>query len=126
SPLGRGLLTGSIREDGDLRDDDWRRRVPRFQGDNLERNVALLAPLEAIARGRGVTPATIALAWLLARGEEVVPLVGTGRAEHVEGNLEALEVRLEEDEIATLDAAFPADAAAGERYPPEYLASLNR
>ena len=126
SPLGRGLLTGSIRDAGDLRDDDWRRKVPRFQGENLERNVALLAPLEEVAEAHGASTATIALAWLLSRGEEVIPLVGTSRADHVERNLQALEVQLDEGDMAKLDEAFPADAAAGERYPPDYLASLNR
>jgi aryl-alcohol dehydrogenase-like predicted oxidoreductase len=126
SPLCRGLLAGRIRGAGDLGEDDWRRQVPRFQDENLERNVALLGPLEEIARARGVSPATIAIAWVLGLGDEVVPLVGTGRAEHVERNLEALEVRLDADELARLDEAFPIDAAAGDRYPPDYMASLNR
>jgi aryl-alcohol dehydrogenase-like predicted oxidoreductase len=126
SPLGRGLLTGRIRGTSDLGENDWRRQVPRFQGGNLERNVALLAPLEEIARAHGVSTAAVAIAWLLGRGEDVVPLVGTSRAEHVERNLEALEVHLDGEDEAALDQAFPVDAAAGDRYPPEYLASLNR
>jgi aryl-alcohol dehydrogenase-like predicted oxidoreductase len=126
SPLGRGLLTGRIRRTDDLPPDDWRREVPRFQGENLAHNVALLAPLEDIARERGVSTATVALAWLLGQGEDVIPLVGTGRAEHVERNLEALEVRLDPDELARLDEALPPGAPAGDRYPPSYLAGLNR
>ena len=126
SPLGRGLLTGRIRRTDDLPEGDWRREVPRFQGENLARNVALLAPVEQIAEAHGVSPATVALAWVLAQGEEVIPLVGTGRAAHVERNLEALDLRLDADELARLDEGLPAGAPAGERYPPAYLAGLNR
>jgi aryl-alcohol dehydrogenase-like predicted oxidoreductase len=126
SPLGRGLLTGRIRRTDDLSENDWRREVPRFQGENLRRNVELIAPVEEVARRRGAGVATVALAWLLRRGEDVIPLVGTTRAEHVERNLEALDVHLDEGELAALDEALPAGAAAGERYPEAYRASLNR
>jgi aryl-alcohol dehydrogenase-like predicted oxidoreductase len=126
SPLGRGFLAGRIRRQDDMAEDDWRRGLPRFQGENLERNVALLAALDEVAQAHDTSPATIAIAWVLARGEDVIPLVGTGRADHVERNLEAFEVRLDEGELAMLDEAFPIGAVAGDRYPPEYLASLNR
>jgi aryl-alcohol dehydrogenase-like predicted oxidoreductase len=126
SPLGRGLLTGRIRQAADLPENDWRRGVPRFQGENLRRNVELIAPVEEIARRRGVGVAAIALAWLLGRGDDVIPLVGTTRAEHVERNLEALDVHLDEAELTALDEALPAGAAAGERYPEAFRASLNR
>jgi aryl-alcohol dehydrogenase-like predicted oxidoreductase len=126
SPLGRGLLAGRIRRPDDLSEEDWRRGLPRFQGENLERNVALLAALDGIADARGVSPATIAIAWVLGRGDEVIPLVGTSRADHVERNLDALEVDLDEDELAALDEGFPVGATAGDRYPPEMMGSLDR
>jgi aryl-alcohol dehydrogenase-like predicted oxidoreductase len=126
SPLARGLLTGHIRATDDLSLRDWRRQVPRFQGDNLQRNLALLAPVEEMAITRGVTMATLALAWVLARGEDVIPLVGMGSPEHVDRNLDALEMDLDEADLAALDAAVPVGAPAGDRYPPEFLASLER
>jgi aryl-alcohol dehydrogenase-like predicted oxidoreductase len=126
SPLGRGLLTGRIRSADDLHPADWRRRVPRFQGANLQRNLALLAPAEEMAMSRGVTLAPLALAWVLARGEDVIPLVGMSRPEHVDRNLDALELDLGPEDIAILDDALPVGAPAGDRYPPEFLASLNR
>lgn len=126
SPLARGLLTGRIRSTDDLPPGDWRRGVPRFQGDNLTRNLELIAPVEALARERGVAPASIALAWLLTQGDDVIPLVGMGHVTSVERNLEALRVDLSTEEVAALGAALPPGAAAGDRYPPGMLASLNR
>jgi aryl-alcohol dehydrogenase-like predicted oxidoreductase len=126
SPLARGLLTGRIRSTDDLAPGDWRREVPRFQGDNLARNLELIGPVEALARERGVEPASIALAWLLAQGDDIIPLVGMGRVASVERNLEALGVTLLPDEVAALDAALPVGAAAGHRYPPAHLDSLDR
>lgn len=126
SPLARGLLTGRIRSTNDLAPGDWRREVPRFQGDNLARNLELIAPVEALARERGVELASIALAWLLAKGDDIIPLVGMGRVSSVERNLEAFDVALRPDEVAALDAALPVGAAAGHRYPPAHLNSLDR
>jgi aryl-alcohol dehydrogenase-like predicted oxidoreductase len=126
SPLARGLLTGGIRSADDLHPTDWRRRVPRFQGANLQRNLALLAPAEDMAVAKGVTLAPLALAWVLAQGDDVIPLVGMSRPEHVDRNLEALEIDLGADDLALLDEALPTGAAAGDRYPPEFLASLDR
>ncbi|HJZ61521.1 MAG TPA: aldo/keto reductase [Miltoncostaeaceae bacterium] len=126
APLCRGLLTGRYRSADDLPDGDWRRQVPRFQDGNMEQNVALLAPVEDVARAHGVSTASIAIAWVLAKSPDTIALVGSGRADHVERNLEALEVRLAPDEVAALDAAFPVGAAAGERYPEAYMANLNR
>jgi len=126
SPLARGLLTGRIRSEEDLAADDWRRQVPRFQGANLRHNVALLAPVEEVARRRGVGLGTLALAWMLARHDHVIPLVGMSRPENVDRNAEALSLDLSEDEVAAIDAAVPADAPAGERYPPAYMGSLDR
>ncbi|MFN8108696.1 MAG: aldo/keto reductase [Thermoleophilia bacterium] len=126
SPLSRGLLTGRIRGEDDLAADDWRRQVPRFQGANLARNVALLETLERLAVRHEVAPASVALAWVLAQGDDVIPLVGMGRPEHVDRNLEAAGLRLDDDDLAQLDAAFPPGAASGERYPASHMPSLGR
>lgn len=126
SPLSRGLLTGRIRSEDDLDEDDWRRAVPRFQGENLARNVALLGPLEELARERGTSPAAVSLAWLLTRGDDVIPLVGMGRPQNVDRALECLEVELTPDDLEMLDEAFPRGAAAGDRYPAGMMDSLGR
>ncbi len=127
SPLGRGFLTGTVRGREDLDADDYRRGVPRFESANLARNLEQLAVIEAIAATRGhvpapVTPAQVALAWLLARGADVVPIPGTRTRAHLEANLGAIELALDETELARLDAAFTAGAAAGARYRPRSLA----
>ena len=124
SPLSRGLLTGQIRSQADLTRDDWRRRVPRFQGKNLSHNVGLLAPLEQLAAEKGVTPATLALAWMLQRTSNVIPLVGMGRPHSVDRAVEAWELKLDDDDIAELDASFPIGVAAGERYPEGMMDAL--
>ena len=124
SPLSRGLLTGRIRRPDDLSPDDWRRQVPRFQDGNLERNLEVVGRLEPIAAGVGVTLPTLALAWLLAQGADVIPLVGSSRADHVERNLEALGVELSPGDLAAIDAAAPAGAASGDRYPSSYMPRL--
>ena len=121
SPLSRGLLTGTIRTENDLDGSDWRRDVPRFQGANLAHNVALLAPLEEMATRMSTTSAAVAIAWLLSRGEDIIPLVGMGRPSSVERALEARDVHLTPDDVAVLDAAFPIGAAAGTRYPEEMM-----
>lgn len=126
SPLHRGLLTGKIRTPADLAPGDWRSRVPRFQAENLAANVARLRPLEAMAAKKGVAPASIALAWILRQGDDLIPLVGMGRPEHVERNLEACRVSLDASDMAILDAAFPIGCAAGLRYPEGMVASLGR
>jgi aryl-alcohol dehydrogenase-like predicted oxidoreductase len=124
SPLSRGLLTGRIRTPDDLAPDDWRRQVPRFQGDNLARNLTVVAALAEIAAARGVDLATLSLAWLLAQGDDIVPLVGTSRSDHVADNLAALELILSPDDLAAIDAAAPVGAAAGNRYPDSYMPRL--
>ena len=126
SPLSRGLLSGRIRSTDDLPAGDWRRQVPRFQGANLAHNVALLAPLEQIAEAHGVTPSSVALAWILAKGEDIIPLVGIGRPENVDRNLQAFQVNLTADEIATLDGVFTPDAPAGLRYPSGMMDALGQ
>lgn len=126
SPLHRGLLTGRIRTPADLPAHDWRGQVPRFQGDNLAANVARLGPLEALATRKGASMSSVALAWILRKGQDLVPLVGIGRPENVDRNLQALQVQLDETDMALLDDAFPIGCAAGARYPEAAMASLGR
>ena len=126
SPLHRGLLTGKIRTPADLASGDWRSQVPRFQGANLAANVARLAPLEAMAAKKNVSPSSVALAWILRKGKNLIPLVGMGRPENVDRNLEALRVSLDDADMTTLDAAFPIGCAAGLRYPESMTESLGR
>ena len=116
SPLGRGFLTGQITSVDDLESDDFRRGVPRFQGENLEHNLALVRRVTAIAREKGCTPAQLALAWVLAQGADVVPIPGTKRRSYLEQNVEASEVSLSDGDLTALDEAAPAGAARGARY----------
>lgn len=117
SPLGRGMLTGSIKADGDLFDKDRRRDHPRFQGDNLKHNVAVIAPIEALAKAKGWTPAQIALAWVLAQGDNVLPIPGSKRLEHLNLNIAATEISLSDEELQELFDSIPPDFTAGSRYP---------
>ncbi|ACA15174.1 aldo/keto reductase [Methylobacterium sp. 4-46] len=126
SPLGRGFLTGRIRSPDDLAPDDLRRNAPRFQGENFSRNLALVGAIEALAREKGCTPAQVALAWVLAQGEDIVPIPGTKRRRYLEENLGALDVALAPDDLARLAAALPPGAAAGTRYPAAGMQSVNR
>lgn len=116
SPLGRGFLTGQIKSFEDLDEDDWRRTNPRFQGENFDRNLKLVERITEIARDRKVTPAQLALAWVLAQGRDIVAIPGTKRRSYLEQNLAALEVSLSAEDLARIDDAFPMDAAQGERY----------
>ena len=125
SPLGRGFLGGNLPDPQTLPQSDYRRFDPRFQGDNLARNVALLEPLEQMAARLGSTPAAVAIAWLLDRGEDVIPLVGMGRPGSVDRALDALDVHLTSDDVAELDAAFPIGAASGTRYPEEMMSRVH-
>ncbi len=126
SPLHRGLLTGSIRSAADLAANDWRAQVPRFQGANLAANVARLGALEAIAKKKGASMSSVALAWILKKGDDLIPLVGMGRPENVDRNLETFRVSLDAADMAALDEAFPIGCAAGLRYPESMMASLSR
>jgi|SRR5918996_2545401 aryl-alcohol dehydrogenase-like predicted oxidoreductase len=117
SPLGRGFLSGTITSTDTLADEDRRRDHPRFAQENIERNLALLEVLRAIATAQGCTPAQVALAWLLAQGEDVVPIPGTKRRTWLEENLRAPDVRLDDSDLAKLDEAFPPGITAGDRYP---------
>jgi aryl-alcohol dehydrogenase-like predicted oxidoreductase len=116
SPLGRGFLTGQIRSLDDLPDNDCRHRQPRFQGENFARNRARVAAAEELADAKSVTASQLALAWVLARGEDVVPIPGTKRRAYLEDNAAASDIELSEDELAQLDEAFPLGIAAGDRY----------
>jgi aryl-alcohol dehydrogenase-like predicted oxidoreductase len=124
SPLGRSLLTGGTRSAGEIPADDRRRDHPRFQDENLKKNLALLRPLEDMARKKGCTPGQLALAWLLARGRDIVPIPGTKRKARLEENVAAAEVRLTPEEAVALQEAIPAGAAAGTRYPVPAMKSV--
>ncbi|HLI59437.1 MAG TPA: aldo/keto reductase [Solirubrobacteraceae bacterium] len=117
SPLGRGFLTGRITSADELPPDDFRRRNPRFQGANLERNLELVRRVEAIAREKDCTPGQLALAWVLAQGADVVPIPGTKRRAYLEQNAQAAEIELSADDLGALEEAAPIGAAAGDRYP---------
>jgi len=126
SPLGRGIFGGRIKSLGDLDEGDYRRSAPRFAGGNFSSNLSLVERLEEIASGKKCRPAQIALAWLLARGEDVVPIPGTKRVERLEENAGALEVALTAEDLSRIDAAFPAGVAKGDRYPEQAMRALNR
>jgi aryl-alcohol dehydrogenase-like predicted oxidoreductase len=126
SPLGRGFLTGQITRIEDLPADDFRRRNPRFQGENFRRNLDLVHAVEAMARDKGCTPAQLALAWVLAQGEDIVPIPGTKRRRYLEENVGALAVRLSADDRHRLDQILPPGAAAGTRYAAEQMPTLGR
>ena len=126
SPLGRGFLAGRFKKVEDFSEDDFRRHHPRFEGENLRRNQRLVETVELMAGEKGCTPAQLALAWVLAQGEDIVPIPGTKRVRYLEENLAALEVRLNADELRRLEEAFPLGAAAGERYHAGGMRAINR
>ncbi|HEX8451116.1 MAG TPA: aldo/keto reductase [Longimicrobium sp.] len=126
SPLGRGFLTGRFRTIDDLPEDDYRRHSPRFQGENFARNLELVARIEEMARTRGCTPAQLALAWVLAQGEDMVPIPGTKRRKYLEENVGAIRVELTLDDLARIDAMAPQGVAAGTRYPESAMKALGR
>ncbi|WP_233970700.1 aldo/keto reductase [Pectobacterium versatile] len=126
SPLGRGFLTGAIRSPDDLAADDFRRTNPRFSGENFGKNLQLVEKINQLAQEKQVTPSQLALAWVLAQGEHIVPIPGTKRRRYLEENVAALDVTLTKKELAAIDAIFPPDAAAGERYGKESMAALNQ
>jgi aryl-alcohol dehydrogenase-like predicted oxidoreductase len=126
SPLGRGFLTGQIKKYEDLAEDDYRRNHPRFTGENFQRNLDLVARIEEMARQKGCRASQLALAWLLAQGEDIVPIPGTKRRKYLAENLGALEVRLTEADLAAIEAVAPRGAAAGPRYPEAGMRSVNR
>ena len=121
SPLGRGFLTGRFKTFDDLPEDDYRRNHPRFQGENFQKNLDLVKRVEEIAAEKGCTPAQLALAWVLAQGEDIVPIPGTKRRQYLEENIGALDVRLTEDDLRRIEAVFPKGATAGARYPEQAM-----
>jgi aryl-alcohol dehydrogenase-like predicted oxidoreductase len=126
SPLGRGFLTGQITSPDDFADDDFRKNHPRFQGENFDRNIALVREVEAMAAEKGCTTAQLALAWVLAQGEDVVPIPGTRHSRYLDDNIGALDVKLSAAELQRLDEILPPGAAAGDRYHAQGMASVNR
>jgi aryl-alcohol dehydrogenase-like predicted oxidoreductase len=126
SPLGRGFLTGRIKSVDDLAPDDYRRSSPRFQGENFGKNLKLVRRVEEMAAEKGCTPAQLALAWVLAQGEDIVPIPGTKRRRYLDENVAALEVRLAPQDLKRIDEIAPQDVAAGTRYPEAGMAAVNK
>ncbi|MFB6229518.1 MAG: aldo/keto reductase [Salinibacter sp.] len=124
SPLGRGFLTGRFQSPEDLPENDWRRHNPRFQGENFQKNLDLVAEVKRLAAEKNVTPAQLALAWVLHQGDEIVPIPGTTDPDHLDENIDALDVSLSEAELDHIDEIAPKGAAAGDRYPD--MSSVNR
>jgi aryl-alcohol dehydrogenase-like predicted oxidoreductase len=125
SPLGRGFLTGRFRSIQDFPADDFRRNSPRFQAENFNKNLELVAHVETLAKKKGVTTGQIALAWVLAQGETIVPIPGTTRRNHLDENIAAVEIRLTHQELETINNIFPKNAASGERYPESGMKMVN-
>jgi aryl-alcohol dehydrogenase-like predicted oxidoreductase len=126
SPLGRGFLTGQIQKFEDLAADDYRRFTPRFQGENFQKNLDLVARIGEMAEQKGCTPGQLALAWVLAQGNDIAPIPGTKRVKYLEENVGALQVQLSEEDLRQIDEIAPKGVAAGTRYPAEMMQSVNR
>jgi aryl-alcohol dehydrogenase-like predicted oxidoreductase len=126
SPLGRGFLTGRWTSIDDLPADDWRRDNPRFQGENFQKNLDLVARLEGFARTKGCTTAQLALSWVLSRGDDIVPIPGTTRGDRLDENAKALDVRFTQAELAELDAIAPQGVASGKRYTESSMRAVDR
>lgn len=126
SPLGRGFLTGQFKSFDDLAADDYRRNAPRFQGENFQKNLELVKHIEEIAKAKGCTPAQLALAWVLAQGEDIAPIPGTKRRKYLEENAAALDVEITPEDLKRIDEVAPKGVAAGTRYPEAGMAAVNR
>ncbi|HEY9641169.1 MAG TPA: aldo/keto reductase, partial [Coleofasciculaceae cyanobacterium] len=126
SPLGRGFLSGAITRPEDLAADDYRRNSPRFQGENFYKNLQLVDQVKAIAAEKGGTASQLALAWLLAQGEDIVPIPGTKRRSYLEENIAATDIQLTPADLQRLDQAAPKGSAAGDRYPAQTMSTVNR
>ncbi|MGF1481849.1 MAG: aldo/keto reductase [Cyanophyceae cyanobacterium] len=126
SPLGRGFLTGAFQNPCDFAPDDFRAHSPRFQGENFHRNLELVNQVKEIAAEKGCTPAQLALAWLLAQGEEIIPIPGTKRRDRVTENAQAVEIELSREERERIESVMPLGAAAGTRYPEALMNTVNR
>ena len=124
SPLGRGFLTGSIKSVDDLADNDFRRQNPRFQGENFDRNLQTVEEVRRIADEKGCTPAQLALAWVLAQGDDIVPIPGTKRAQYLDQNLGAADITLTDAELRRIDDVAPKGGTHGDRYP--NMSTVNR
>jgi len=125
SPLGRGFLTGQFRRFEDFPEDDYRRNSPRFQGDNFQKNLDLVRRVEEIAREKGCKPSQLALAWVLARDKNIVPIPGTKRRKYLEENVAAIDLKLTSEDLRRIDEIFPTGAAAGLRYPEHMMSTVN-
>jgi aryl-alcohol dehydrogenase-like predicted oxidoreductase len=125
SPLGRGFLTGQFQRFEDLAPDDYRRQSPRFQGENFQKNLDLLRKVKELAQEKKSTPSQFALAWVLAQGNDIVPIPGTKRRKYLEENVAAVEVKLTKEDLARINEVFPPDSAAGNRYPEHMMALIN-
>jgi aryl-alcohol dehydrogenase-like predicted oxidoreductase len=125
SPLGRGFLTGRFQRYEDIPEKDYRRRSPRFQGDNFKKNLALLDRIRDIARKKNVKPSQLALAWVLAQGNDIVPIPGTTRRDHLEENIAALDIVLTREDLKRIEEAVPKGATSGTRYPDEGMKTVN-
>ncbi|GGA27137.1 aldo/keto reductase [Dyella nitratireducens] len=126
SPLGRGFLTGAITTPDDFEEGDFRRNNPRFQGENFARNLQLVKQVETLAAEKGCTPAQLALAWVLAQGQDIVPIPGTRRRSRLDENIGALDVALSKEELESIDRIFPPEAVAGARYAPTGMTHIGR
>jgi len=126
SPLGRGFLTGQFRRFEDLSADDYRRNSPRFQGENFQKNLDLVGSVERIAKEKGCQPAQLALAWVLAQGDDIVPIPGTKRRKYLEENVAAFDVKLTDDDLRRINEVFPNGAATGTRYPEHMMELVGR
>jgi len=126
SPLGRGFLTGQFKSPDDFPEGDFRKNHPRFQGENFEKNIQLVREVEKMAEAKGCTTAQLALAWVLAQGEDIVPIPGTKHVKYLDDNIGALKVQLSDDDLKRLDAILPPGAAAGERYHARGMETVNR
>jgi len=126
SPLGRGFLTGQIKRFEDFAPDDYRRNSPRFQGANFQKNLELVKCVEEIAKEKNCTPSQLALAWLLAQGQDIIPIPGTKRRKYLEENVGGFSLKLSPEDLRRIDEVAPHGAAAGDRYPQAAMAAVNR
>jgi aryl-alcohol dehydrogenase-like predicted oxidoreductase len=126
SPLGRGFLTGQFKTPDDFPEGDFRKNHPRFQGENFDKNIALVREVEKMAEAKGCTTAQLALAWVLAQGHDIVPIPGTKHVKYLDQNIGALKVEISDEELKRLDQILPPGAASGERYHTQGMATVNR
>ncbi len=125
SPLGRGFLTGRFQSPDDFSENDFRKHSPRFQGENFKKNLQLVDKVKELAKSKGVTPAQLALAWVLSQGEDIVPIPGTTKIKHIEENIKAADIKLTDDELQQIEDIFPMNAAEGLRYPENTMKYVN-